>query len=328
MNTSHQEATTLVNEGAQYHLEGDLMAAQQKYKAAIAVDAANATAYNNLGFVLSQQQDYAQALPNLQTAVELNPESVSAHINIGNVYLATQEHDKAADHYSTALQLNPKHALAWESYARFFVAQGQAEEAAKAWHQALQLKPAHLPYKTELAIALAALQRYGPAIQLLNQVVQHSTRDARAWKQLGILYFMRKDYGLAEGCLLNAQSIRPKDTSVLYHLALVKLSTNDAQKALAYFREALLHQPSAIEVRVDLAVVLLSQAKPSEAEAELGIALGQDATHPKARYYAAVVAHQLGKLEVAETLLSALSEEHGAFAAKASEYLNLYIHQK
>ena len=83
MNTAIEQ----IRAGVEAHLNGNLKAAESAYLAALTVDAANATAHNNLGFIYGQCQRWDEALLHLRTALDLKPDLSMAHSNLGQVLM-------------------------------------------------------------------------------------------------------------------------------------------------------------------------------------------------------------------------------------------------
>jgi len=79
----------LLREGVIAHQSGNLTEAARLYRAALELDADNASAHNNLGFVLAQRQEWPEALVHLRTALRLKPNMAMAHCNLGQVLVNT-----------------------------------------------------------------------------------------------------------------------------------------------------------------------------------------------------------------------------------------------
>ena len=172
-------------------MDGKLEQAEQAYIQALEADPQNATAHNNIGFLLTRQGRFKEAIQHLEQALVINPESDTAHLNKGNVHLAMGDLSPAYEHYSKSLEINNENPLAWEMYAKFFTAANQPEEASHAWARAVQVKPDDLNYRLELAVSLIASGRYEVARPVLEELIQYDAHNNRVWTQLGIVYLMR-----------------------------------------------------------------------------------------------------------------------------------------
>lgn len=65
-------------------------------------------AYNLLGIVDSEQQDYADAVTALKKALQLSPGSLQAHNNLGKVYVAEKQLDLAQKEFEATLRLDAR----------------------------------------------------------------------------------------------------------------------------------------------------------------------------------------------------------------------------
>jgi tetratricopeptide (TPR) repeat protein len=77
---------------------GNWAAAVEALKRAVAADAANAEAFNYLGYAHRKLGKYDDAFANYQRALALNPEHKGAHEYIGEAYLETGNLAKAEEH--------------------------------------------------------------------------------------------------------------------------------------------------------------------------------------------------------------------------------------
>jgi tetratricopeptide (TPR) repeat protein len=84
---------------------GDLDAAIDECRAAIALNPDDARAHLQLGIALMAKQDWRAALAELKEATRLNPELTQAHYNLGTVYYTTGNLKAAIGSYRQALEL-------------------------------------------------------------------------------------------------------------------------------------------------------------------------------------------------------------------------------
>src|SRR5437667_5365907 len=77
-----RESRAASDRGAWQHIEGDLAGARATYESAIEADPANATAHNNLGFLLMQQGDLEAAIASFERALSIDPAKSTALANL------------------------------------------------------------------------------------------------------------------------------------------------------------------------------------------------------------------------------------------------------
>lgn len=86
---------------------GDLLAATEAFRAALAARPGYAAACSNLGMVLVEQRQFAEGLAALQRAVELDARHAGARVNLANTLYFDGQVDAALAHYREALALAP-----------------------------------------------------------------------------------------------------------------------------------------------------------------------------------------------------------------------------
>jgi tetratricopeptide (TPR) repeat protein len=87
--------------------KGDLAAAEQTARQALAADVTFGPAHNTLGMIYYRQSQLYLAAWEFQYAIKLMPRLAQAHANLGLVYEAGGQWDQAIDAYNDALRLSP-----------------------------------------------------------------------------------------------------------------------------------------------------------------------------------------------------------------------------
>lgn len=312
----------LLKEGINAHRNGDLAQAERLYQQALELDTDNASAHNNLGFVLGQQQQWPEALSHLRTALRLNPYMSMAHSNLGQVLVATGQVEEGLLHLEEAVKYDPDNITAWDNLARIRLLLGQYEGAEYAAMRALKLRPVDAHLLTRLGTTIAAQKRFNEALQFYQQAIELDHRHVEAWAQLGITLYLRNDLGSAREALQTAISLNANDINALRHLALVELGLGNRAGAIAQFERLLALQPDEDHSRIDLAVLLLSSQKGDLALNHLDRINSPLRDTSKFRFYQALALQQTGHATAAQTLLQDLAELDGDdYGEKARQLL-------
>jgi Tfp pilus assembly protein PilF len=127
--------------GTLYLRKGLPDAAIADYRKALALDPADAEAYNNLGYVLLKQGSVEEAIQALQKAVVLDPELADAHYTLGRALAAQARWPEAVTAYKEARRLKPDFMEAAYALGLALEETGQYPMAAQAFEEALRLKP-------------------------------------------------------------------------------------------------------------------------------------------------------------------------------------------
>ncbi|MDP2678048.1 MAG: tetratricopeptide repeat protein, partial [Rhodoferax sp.] len=91
--------------GVRYIWIGDLENAEKDLKQAIALDARNAEAHDDLGVIMAQRGDFAAAISHFQSTLKSDPSYQKAHHNLAMVYYITGENQKALTSINASLKL-------------------------------------------------------------------------------------------------------------------------------------------------------------------------------------------------------------------------------
>lgn len=114
------------------------------------------------------------------------------------------------------------------------------------------------------------------AIATLRQVVASDPKDFRAWSDLGMLYFIQKEYEAAENCYTSALTAKPSYFPALFNLGKVQLARKSYEQAIASLEAALKIEPKSAPANYFLGEAYLGIKKGSKAVVYLNEALRID----------------------------------------------------
>lgn len=304
-------AKEINNEGVRLFMAGRLAEARGCYEQALALDPEDATILNNLGFFLVQQQQVEEGISCYKRAIALQTDNATAYLNLGNAQVTNRQIEEGLANLQHAAEVNREDASPWESMARVFLLLQRPDAAARAWEAALQRRPGHLSYAIELAVSLAALKRHDEALGLLEQVTDADPENVQAWTQMGIVFFLRQDYGLAKERFRYALSLAPEHENARYHLALTHLYTGQRDQAMEELGRIIKYHPDNVKARTDLGVLTLAAGRPADALTLLEVVLETTNNgYSKARYYIALTLCELGRPHEARPILDELVAGH------------------
>jgi tetratricopeptide (TPR) repeat protein len=109
-------AASAINLGTILYNEREFAEAERRYRQAVQADPEYALAHFDLGNALDEQQRMAEAIQAYQQALALVPQYADAHYNLALAYERIQEPRKALKHWMTYSRLDP--AGPWSSHAR------------------------------------------------------------------------------------------------------------------------------------------------------------------------------------------------------------------
>ncbi len=109
-------AASAINLGTILYNEREFAEAERRYRQAVQADPEYALAHFDLGNVLDEQHRMAEAIEAYQRALALVPQYADAHYNLALAYERIHEPRKALKHWTTYSRLDP--AGPWFSHAR------------------------------------------------------------------------------------------------------------------------------------------------------------------------------------------------------------------
>jgi len=136
-----QTADQLRSLAAELEDDGQLAAAGEMYRAAMAAGGPQPDLCFQLAEVLYRLGDLAGARERYYTAVELDEEYVEARANLGCVLAETGQHELAVAAFQGALALHPDYADVHYHLARTLDEMGRSEQAETHWEAFLRLAP-------------------------------------------------------------------------------------------------------------------------------------------------------------------------------------------
>jgi tetratricopeptide (TPR) repeat protein len=138
-------------------------------------------------------------------AIAARNAELARRINLGAAYMNQQQFQRALNFFRLAATLDPKLEIA----------------------------------KINQGIALAYLQKYGPARTVLGQVIKANPDNAHAWYTLGLVYKNQGDTERALDAFQSAARLAPSDPDVFYFIGLVQAEIGRQPEAIAAFQHVL-----------------------------------------------------------------------------------------
>jgi adenylate cyclase len=132
---------------------------------------------------------FAQASKNIKKALELDDENWFSYLALSHLYLLRKEHDEAIGALERAIVLNPNGADAYDHLGFVLCMSGRPDEGIKLIGKAMRLNPIPPPiYLIHLGVAYYLLGRYEEAIEVQEEVLEHSPNSLFAHIWLAAAY--------------------------------------------------------------------------------------------------------------------------------------------
>jgi protein O-mannosyl-transferase len=111
------------------------------YAHSLQADPGSPKLHYNLGAVLEERREFAQARPEYKSAIDLQPSYEPAIAGLGNVYLNLGSADEASEMFEKALELKPDDVKAVTNYGTALQSLGKIDAAKTQYQRAISLAP-------------------------------------------------------------------------------------------------------------------------------------------------------------------------------------------
>jgi protein O-GlcNAc transferase len=261
------ESVAQKEQGDAHLRNGDLAKAKANYQHAIALNPNYAKAHSNLGFVLKEQENYADAERSLKTAIDIDPTIADAHYMLGTISQIQGKPEDATRHFGKALELDPDHEFACR----------------------------------DLCYVLFQLGKIEAAKEVINNGIARNPGNPAHHFFLGNLYLHTRELDKAASCFRTALSILPAYVEAHFNLGLVLQEQGKLSEAVASYKNAISFNPDFADAHYNLGVVFFTgQHLLPEAESSFRRVLEINPEHAEAHYNLGNVLKELHRLDEAE----------------------------
>jgi tetratricopeptide (TPR) repeat protein len=219
-------------------------------------------AYNLLGMIQGEQQDFTGAAASFQQALKLKPGSTHTHNNLGSLYVVANKPDLAEKEFRAVLRLDPANRDAHYNLGTILMMKGSPTPAIA---QFQQVHPAD--HATQLQLVRAYFESKQPATALRKAAVLSSDKAStvQVHFSLGILLAEEKQYKAAQLELEKADELQPGTFEILFNLGQDLFRNGDFANAQAVLTRALRVKPDSAETLYLMAQVCVDQSRPLDA---------------------------------------------------------------
>lgn len=198
-----------------------------------------------------------------------------------------------------------------------YMNQQQFARALSLFRRAAALNPKLEIAKINEGIALANLQKYGPAITLLNTLIKKEPGNARAWYTLGLVYKNQANSERSRDAFETAARLVPSDPDVFYFIGLAQSELGQYENAAGAFRHVLELNPFHASAEFGLARALQRLGEADKAREHL--ARFQHLTQSKLGVPMSLTYGDQGSLSLALTVESAAQPSSSAIPVRFSD---------
>jgi tetratricopeptide (TPR) repeat protein len=222
----------------------------------------NADAYNLLGMIEGDLQDYVAAESSFRSALKLKPDSTRTRNNLGSLYVAENKVDLGEKAFREVLRIDPRNRDAHYNLGVLLMMKGSPKLAIP---QFQQVHPADPSVRLQLVRAFFDSRQSPLALREANALSSDQQSNVQVHFSLGILLASEKQYKPARLELEKADALQPGTFEILFNLGQDLYRSGDLAGAQAVLSRALRSRPDSSETLYLMAQVEVGQSRPLDA---------------------------------------------------------------
>lgn len=250
-----QQIESLIQQNRLYEAKNSTLEVLQR-------NPSSAEAYNLLGMIQADQQDFAGASESFQKALRLKPSFIKTYNNLGALYMAQKRPDLAEKEFRDALRLNPADR---EAHYNLGVVMMINASPAAAIAQFRQVHPPDTATRFQLVRAYFQIKQPAEALRTATELSQQNENNIQVHFSLGVLLGSEKQYKAAQLELEKADALQPGTFEILFNLGQDLLRSGDNANAEAVLNRAIRANPDSAEALYLMAQVCANQSRPLDA---------------------------------------------------------------
>ena len=284
---------------AAYNSIGVLRAERQDFREA-ALQFSQAAKWNpqqagvnyNLGLAYYKSESYSEAIPALENELKVDPSNIAIKQLLGLSYFMKDNFAKAAALLTEVIAVKSQDSALYYPLALSLLKEGKSDEANRVIEQMVSVGGNSPQLHILLGQAQYARGEVAKALEELQTALSLDDKIRLAHFYTGLIY-------LKEGKLAEAArefqlelGVNPNDLQAKYHLGFVTLEQQQTARGIAIMREVIQSQPDFADARYELGKALLQSGdvKGSIESLEIAARLKPDQAH---------IHYQLGRAYIA-----------------------------
>ena len=338
-----QNLGTLNSLGTCYMASGNTDLAISTYKKALEINPKAPMAYYNIGSAYQSQQNHQLAIDYLKKALELDedetflvaiamsevklgqfedalkhykhlallcPGKENYKYNIATCYEALGEIDIAIKLLEEILYINPKFTLPAQKLASLYIKTNQLIKAKEVYDNILLKGQITADIMHQYAILSSSLCDSDTAERMLKKVISMNPDNAKAHKDLGIIYLNKRLFDYAEDEFQIALKAAPNDFEILFEYGNYLYSTSKNTEADRFYGEALEVNPNNVLALTFMGLNKLVLNQLDEAHSYLSKAVELEPHHEYVQFCMGRILFARGEYEDAKRYLIRAIEQN------------------
>lgn len=225
---AHTALATLYMQG------GYLSDAEHHLLQAIAVDSAYVDAYNSLGKLYADSQQFEEAVAIYEKAMTLpltEEQKPKVYLNLGVSYMGLNRSDEAVRAWKRSIALAPDYAEAYLNLGIAYQTENLSDSARVAWTRAIAVKSDFIAPR--MALARLANEESNPeeSVRYYREILALGARDPQIYGELARVYEQQEKYDLSLSTYDDALKLDPESSDLKTEKALIQQKMKNRDEA-------------------------------------------------------------------------------------------------
>jgi len=248
--------------------------------------------------VTKSPADYKAGADFFRKAIEQDPGFLEAYFNLGMSLERMGKREEALATYEQAVKANPDSATASAYIAKLYLGKARGaklvgdEAARERWltkakallDPLLQKAPEDVAVNNAMALYFLSVGDLDAAERYVKEVLFVEPRDVTGLNTRGLIYLKRGKFHIAEWIFKNKVLKEDKNsTEAMTNLGYTYIQLGQRPLAMRFFKDALALDPSNMDVRMDIAAMLLEHLNYAEAHKHYETVLAAEPLNKEAK---------------------------------------------
>ena len=265
----HNRVGMMVEDGKLMEQSGLLTEAAQLYKEAYEMAPGRDDLLPRLVDVYLKEGQSMDARVAARLARDNHPEKSGTWIATGKVHEKHDRRDDAITAYQKAFEIDPGNEDLRVAIGNLLMRQGRDSEASQYLKDGVNAADAKPEVVYNYAVSLMRDKKYHAAIPSLRNVTRELPEMFQGWLALAQCLQQTKQYSAAVEPYEKAYALNG-DPKLLFHLGRCAEKSNQHEKAIAAYEQALLADPTYVKARYNLSLTFMEAKKYEEAVESFG----------------------------------------------------------
>lgn len=231
--------------------------------------------FETAGVAYAVKGNYPAALRFLKKAFSMNDSKAETGVTLAKVYMHMASFKEARDYIEMALEKEPANRAALYVLAEIQLNQNEMDGAIETYGRIIEKYPSDTMAMFRKGVLYLKAGNYDEAMAISRSLLEAFPEKPEGHRLMGMVLFYKTDYDNAIIALQKSLA-KGENEGAYYFLGLCHYYENELEQALGQFQRVLDFEPTQVQARIMVALVLLKQGRTDDAIIEIKRAIKVD----------------------------------------------------